>query len=565
MAFPDTLYISDPSDGYLYSVTNSTVKPVVRTVKEVRSILIAQNQVDIYTVNRDDNSITRINKGKSYGDIRVGKTPYGICEDPNGTIYVTNYSDNTVSVIRNNIVDSIPILVDKGPRGIVSDGNGTIWVACYLANTVVKIVNRTVVDRIPVAYNPEGITCDIENNIWVACSGSNSVVKISKSKKVLTKETGKRPIALVADRNLNVYVANFEDDTVTVINTRNNMASTVIAVGDGPSAITVDSLNYVYVASNISGEDVYKINPKTKEVIETIHVCTSPAAFGDFTGCATFNVFNPRGKSTDNGIPKNATEFLGALNPTFRITNITEGLTYCKFQVTSDLLALQKFDHITLNDKAPDDPDPDYPSDLPWFTLEKEGISPYLTLKGYFDSTNTNPVIFKSLLFRNVFSVKVGMVDRSYNNWQLLYEKVVDFNTHDIVASVVNTGAFNRDVPAIDPTSGYSSDGSYSGLANTTGDTGYAAEPVISFDKGHVVCLVPSRIYAISKDYLTVNSGYAFGNGWLPDLETQQEELNKIYRSGISAEDLQVRTVLFNPDETETASLFFFHFYRMEA
>lgn len=516
--FPDTLYISDPSDGYLYAVDNSVVKPVVRTVKEVRSILVAQNMTDIYTVNRDDNSITRINKGLSLGDIRVGRVPYGICEDPNGIIYVTNYADNTVSVIQNNMADSIPILVDKGPRGIVSDSNGTIWVACYISNTVVKIVNRTVVDRISVGQNPEGITCDVQNNIWVTCSGSNTVVKIAKSQKVLTTETGKRPMAVVADRNLNVYVANFEDDTVTVINAKGSMSSTTIAVGDGPSAITIDSQNYVYVASNLSGEDVYKIHPKTKEVIEKIHVCTSPAAFGDFTGCATFNVFNPYGKSSDNGIPKNATDFLGALEPTFRIAAINETNTTCSFKVDSDLVNINKFDHITLNEVAPDNDG--------WFNMPKEDIGNFLMLKGYFKETNDDPIIFKPLIFRNIFSVKVGMVDRNYNNWQMLYEKVIDFNIHDIVASVVNTGAY---------------------------------------DKGHVVCLVPSRIYAISKDYLTVNSGYAFGNGWLPDLETQREELEKIMLSGITEDDLNTRTILFNPDETEAASLFFFHFYRIEA
>lgn len=597
--FPDTLYISDPSNGYLYAVDNSIVKPVVRTVKEVRSLLIAQNQTDIYTVNRDDNSITRINKGVSLGDIRVGRTPYGICEDPNGTIYVTNYSDSTVSIIRNNMVESIPILVDKGPRGIVSDSNGNIWVACYLANTVVKIVNRTVVDRIPVAFNPEGITCDIQNNIWVACSGSNSVVKIAKSKKVLTKETGKRPIAVVTDRNLNVYVANFEDDTVTVINSKGDMASTTIAVGDGPSAIAVDSQNYVYVASSISGEDVYKIHPKTKEVIERIHVCRSPSAFGDFTGCAAYNVFNPFGTTSENnGIPKNATDFLGSLEPTFRVIGITETSTVCRFKVDSQLLNLNKFDHITLNNTAPDADG--------WFTLQKEDIGNYLILRGYFQSTNESPIIFKYLLFRNIFGVKVGMVDQNYNNWQLLYEKVVDFNTHDIVASVVNTGGYASFNASTNPSaysavgmindsggmsfSGTAADGtqfsgtitsssisgSTSGGGTITGSadpapSGYAGIPtnntpvVVNYDKGHVVCLVPSRIYAISKDYLTVNSGYAFGNGWLPDLETQKEELEKIMASGISEDDLKTRTILFNPDETEAASLFFFHFYRIEA
>lgn len=522
--FPDTLYVTDPADGILYAVDQNIVKPVVKIVKEkeARAILVAQNQVDIYTVNRAANSITRINKGVSIGDIRVGNYPYGICEDPNGIIYVTNYSDNTVSVIQNNIVVGSPIPVDRGPRGIVADAYGNIWVACYLSNTVNKIVNRTVVDRIAVAQDPEGITCDIQNNIWVACSGSNMVVKITRGKKVYSKETGKRPISVVTDKNLNVYVANFEDDSVTVINQKSDMSSTIIGVGDGPSAITVDSQNYIYVVSNLYGENIYKINPKTREVIDKIYVCTSPSAFGDFSGCATFNVFNPTAGNKSTGIPQNAVEFMEALEPTFKITGIEESKKYCRFKVDSDLLNLKNFNHLTLNDIAPDE---NTSTNEIWFTLDKDLIVNYLTLKGYFTETNDNPIIFKSLAFRNIFSVKVGMVDQQYENWRLMYEKVIDFNLHDIVASVVNTG---------------------------------------TYDKGHVVCLVPSRIYAISKDYLTVNSGYAFGNGWLPDVETQQAELNKIMESGISEDDLEVRTILFNPDETEALSLFFFHFYRID-
>lgn len=520
--FPDTLYVSDPADGILYGVDQGIVKPVTKTVKEVHSILVAQNQVDIYTVNSHDNSITRINRGTPIGDIRVGNYPYGICEDPNGILYVTNYSDNTVTVIQNNIPDPTPIPVDRGPRGIISDAYGNIWVACYLSNTVVQIVNRTVVSRIQVGQDPEGITCDIQNNIWVTCSGSNLVAKIVKGQKVWSKETGKRPIAVVTDKNLNVYVANFEDDSVTIINQKTNMTSTVIGVGDGPSAITIDSQNYVYVVSNLFGENIYKINPKTREVIDRIYVCTSPSAFGDFSGCSTFNVFNPTTDSKTNGLPKNAAEFMEALEPTFKIIEMEETSTYCRFKVTSDLLNLKHFDHLKLNDTLPEE---NISTDEIWFKLNKDSLVNYLVLKGYFNEGDQSPVIFKPLAFRNVFSVKVGMVDQQYDNWKLMYEKVIDFNTHDIVASVVNTG---------------------------------------TYDRGHVVCLVPSRIYAISKDYLTVNSGYAFGNGWLPDMATQKTELEKIMNSGVSEDDLEVRTILFNPDETEALSLFFFHFYRID-
>lgn len=468
--FPDNLHICDPTDGRLYIVENDVVTKRMYVVKEARSILVCQNMADIYTVNRDTNTITRIHNGEPTGDIRVGGMPYGICEDINGRIYVTNYADHTVSVVQDGKVVGLPIPVSAGPRGIVADYYGNVWVACYLSNTVVKITNHTVVDEIAVPYNPEGITCSPTNDIWVACSGSNCAVKITHSVKQLTVATGKCPVAIVCDKRGNIFTANFEEDTVTMISSKDEYATATISVGDGPSAIAVNSSNLIYVTSNLSGEMVYKINPSTQQIIDRIHVCKSQCAFGDFTGCAAFNVFYPNGRDgLGTLIPSSAVNnVVQSLKPTFKAIMVDETEEGITVNVTSDLLDLDKFDNLTLNEIAR--------SEEGTFFIPTESIGTELILRGSFeDSNGTSTVTFVPVTVKFFFKAYFGVVDHNYDNYMELKSKVVDFNTKDVVST-------------------------------------YLQQPV----DGHLVVLVPHRVldnFQIS-DGMMVQGNYNIGDNW---------------------------------------------------
>lgn len=513
MAFPNVLHISDPTDGILYKVDeNGSVLGTIKTNLDVYGCLIAQNEADIYTVNRVKNSITRINNNVVIGDILVGNMPYGICEDPNGVIYVTNYLDNTVTFIENNVADKYPISVDKGPRGIVSDAQGTIWVACYLSNTVVKIVNRTVVDRITVPSNPEAITCDINNNIWVVCSSANKLVKISKSKKTLTLDTGRKPVAVVADSNMNLYVANFEDDTVSMFGAADSMSATVIPVGDGPNAIDIDQKNNVYVTSNLSGEKVYKISPNSKKVVATFDICDSQAAFGDFTGCATYNAFNPT-KITDSGVSENVEDFVESIKPTFRITKIVEaGAGDSTFTLSSDIVDLKKFKILKLNGVE------NNPGTLD-FSVPAAAIGTKLELRGSYKEDGSSFILFEPQKYKNVFNVKFGIVDENYENYQLIKETLVDFTYNSLEASVT--------VAPID---------------------------------GFFIVLVPKRIIMAAKNYMTTGSGFNYGNEWLPE---PGDPIAAQIKLALPTDDADNYELLYNPDMVTAGDLSFFHFYEL--
>lgn len=442
--FPDNLYISDPTGGKIYVVYNDRVEKNFDAYTEVHGFLVAQNQLDFYTVNRYNNSITRYQQLVSIGDIKVGKMPWGICEDPSGKIYVSNYQDGTVTLIK----DGVPlqaITVDRGPRGIVSDNNGTIWVACYLSNTVVKIVNNIVVDRVKVPYQPEGITCAPNGEVWVTCAGSNVVVNLKRNGKHLTFNTGKCPVAVVTDRKGHVFVANFEDDSVTMIGTSSGEIKT-IAVGDGPSAISLTSNGMVYVTSNLSGEKIYKINPAESCVVDTIEVCKGQSAFGDFTGCATYNCFNPGGGSGPAPvIDDDVVALVRSMKPSFKVTSLLAEDNSYKISVDSDAFDLSKFDHLKLNGYVAADGT---------FIIPIEDAGASLTLVGYFEADESDPITFTSLNIDDLFSVEVGILTNNMTDYSRLMTKTVDLNSASVSNVLANQEMVGNIVLAI-PTRSY--------------------------------------------------------------------------------------------------------------
>jgi YVTN family beta-propeller protein len=79
-----------------------------------------------------------------------------------------------------------------------------------------------------------------------------------------------------------LYVANYDDNTVSVINSGTNVVLATIPVGTYPQGISVspDGSN-VYVA-NESDSTVSVINTTTNTVSKTIRVGFRPCAFGNF-------------------------------------------------------------------------------------------------------------------------------------------------------------------------------------------------------------------------------------------------------------------------------------------
>jgi YVTN family beta-propeller protein len=125
---------------------------------------VTPNNNYVYVTNFTDNTVSVINTADNSvsSPIFVGTNPNGIAVSPNGAyVYVTNYTDNTVSVIQtsdNTVVATID--VGANPFGIAITPDGS---RAYVTNytdgsvSVIQTSDNTVIKTIPNIIKPQGI------------------------------------------------------------------------------------------------------------------------------------------------------------------------------------------------------------------------------------------------------------------------------------------------------------------------------------------------------------------------------------------------------------------------
>ena len=287
MSYLNDVYYTDPNKGQLYKVTNDaqvTGFPVV-TDKGPIALCVDMNMVDVWVANSTAGTISQFNNGNRVRDIRVGRSPMGICQAYDGSIYVSNFASNTVSKIANN-VKIMDINVGYGPRGICCDMDNNIYVANYIDSTVTKITNGIKVDTIKVGMSPYGICCDKSDNIWVTSASNNIVSKITKDVKVMDIAVGKVPYGICCDKNGAIWVSNYFSGTVSkIVGTK---VTAEIFTGDRPFAISANQDGSIYVM-NFQSSTISKIYGDKK--IADIPTCANPSGFGDFTGYQTYYLY----------------------------------------------------------------------------------------------------------------------------------------------------------------------------------------------------------------------------------------------------------------------------------
>jgi len=195
--------------------------------------------------------------------IDVGNGPWGgIAVSPDDEfVYVTNFSDNNVSVIStsdNLAHDTID--VGNGPTGVAMSPDGAVlYVSNYYSNSVsvIDIANNSRLD-IPVGNNPFGISVTPNGEKVYVCnygynSSTVSVINTSDNNSVIDITVGDRPydVSVTAEY---AYVSNRDSSTVSVIDTADNEVMPSIFVGGAPSGITVTpDGDHVYVNHFTSG------------------------------------------------------------------------------------------------------------------------------------------------------------------------------------------------------------------------------------------------------------------------------------------------------------------------
>ncbi len=122
---------------------------------------------------------------------------------------------------------------------------------------------------------------------------------------------GKSPTDLVLNPNNNlIYIPNFDDNTVSVINSTDNSVIDTIEVGDNPTDLALNPYNNLLYIATLNNKTVLVINATNISVIDTIKLDKFPEALAvnpitDFLyvanrGNNTVSIIN----STDNSIVK---------------------------------------------------------------------------------------------------------------------------------------------------------------------------------------------------------------------------------------------------------------------
>jgi DNA-binding beta-propeller fold protein YncE len=297
-------------------------------VNPVVNVDINPNTHTLYTASLDTNTVWVLDASTCNGmntsgctkfapTTTVGPEPLAVAENPNTrTVYATNQQDNTVSVIdatacnKDNLAgcnQSWPTTnVGTTPRFIgINKLTNTIYVSNYLDNTLSVIDGATCNGQItsgctqpqpttPVGALPQQVAVDeTTNTIYVENEDDNTVSVINGdvcnagnlsgcNQSWPTVTVGASPQGLAVNPgNDTVYVANRDDNTVSVIDTLHCNAHDSSGCGQTPATISVGagprSVGIVFATNTVF---VGNRDDLTVSVIDG-----STCNGGDTTGC----------------------------------------------------------------------------------------------------------------------------------------------------------------------------------------------------------------------------------------------------------------------------------------
>jgi len=176
----------------------------------------------------------------------VGSGPGAVAVDAVAhTVYVANYTDDTVSVI-DAATDAVTAIipVGSGPGAVAVDAAaGTVYVANFSgAVSVIDAATDAVTATIPVGSGSDAVAVD-------AVAGT-------------------------------VYVANYTDDTVSVIDAATGAVTATVPVGSDPLGVAVESSTHTAYVTNGNASSVSVISVALPTPVTTVTSSRNPSTFG---------------------------------------------------------------------------------------------------------------------------------------------------------------------------------------------------------------------------------------------------------------------------------------------
>jgi YVTN family beta-propeller protein len=304
---PDTnkVYVSSNETNTVYVIdgNRNTIEDSIKVGINPTAIAVNPNTNMIYVVNRFSNSISVINGNANNQVIErvVGQDPLDIAiNSRNNMVYVVNNQSLSISVINgtssdNNVIQTISLgerlsrdFIFYDPTSIeINPDTDMLFVTMAhpsLQNHRVEplfVGNITGYgDELPLLGDrPRGLALDAQKDTLYVTNYRSNTISVVDTRNNVVKETipvGERPSEVVIDQGKErIYVINCKSNNISIVDTRQNVKKD-IDVGKCPWSIAQDpDYNTIYVA-NVKDSTVSVINSSTTEVVKTIAVDDYP-------------------------------------------------------------------------------------------------------------------------------------------------------------------------------------------------------------------------------------------------------------------------------------------------
>ncbi|GHU83901.1 hypothetical protein FACS189468_9440 [Spirochaetia bacterium] len=211
------------------------------------------------------------------------RSPTGIAVDPEGNLYVSNWSGGSVSKLDTKGNHTIFALNMGSPAGLAFDNDGNLYVADYSQDVIYRIAqNKNKVIFARGLHTPTGISFNKNGELLVANRSSNEIVKVNASGRVELVAKGMRtPVGVVEDLDGNLYVTNYGGSIIKVFadGTVRPFSNDFGRPGVG---IDISSQNEIFATDN--GDGCVRLllpNGSTRIVVDGISGCVALLIHGN--------------------------------------------------------------------------------------------------------------------------------------------------------------------------------------------------------------------------------------------------------------------------------------------
>ena len=264
-------------DVTIIDTSNYVETPPIDVGMGPDAIAISPDGSSAYVANSQDNTVSVINVAtKSVSStISVGHVPDAIAFSPDGkTVYVGN-SDLTCT----QATPAVCTYGNSGSVSVISTSSGTVTDTLPMGNSATK--NEGAPSAIAIA--PDG-------SVYVSNGAFNTVSEISPSNNQVTMNSifvGLAPSAIAMLPAANqpsyphtnlAYVTNFDDNTISVVDTATNEVLSSIGVGSGPDGVAVTPDGSKAYVANFDANTVSVVDTVVGAVSSTISVGQGPSA-----------------------------------------------------------------------------------------------------------------------------------------------------------------------------------------------------------------------------------------------------------------------------------------------